>query len=52
MGPSELILTRGTLEEEEGESDTDDIDHEGKGMRDLIWSKSCLSSQEMPFLFH
>lgn len=35
MGPSELILTRGTLneEEEERESDTDDIDHEGKGMR-------------------
>ncbi|NWI39659.1 GPN1 GTPase, partial [Picathartes gymnocephalus] len=30
MGPSELILTRGTLneEEEERESDTDDIDHE------------------------
>ncbi|NXC08336.1 GPN1 GTPase, partial [Orthonyx spaldingii] len=30
MGPSELILTRGTLneEEEEKESDTDDIDHE------------------------
>jgi len=37
VGPSELILTRGTLdEEEERESDTDDIDHEGKGMRDLI----------------
>uniref|UniRef100_A0A8D2MUH4 GPN-loop GTPase n=1 Tax=Zonotrichia albicollis TaxID=44394 RepID=A0A8D2MUH4_ZONAL len=35
MGPSELILTRGTLDEEEEErdSDTDDIDHEGKGMR-------------------
>ncbi|KAM9652490.1 GPN-loop GTPase 1-like isoform 1-T3 [Morphnus guianensis] len=29
MGPSELILTRGTLdEEEERQSDTDDIDHE------------------------
>ncbi|XP_074392339.1 GPN-loop GTPase 1 isoform X2 [Zonotrichia albicollis] len=30
MGPSELILTRGTLDEEEEErdSDTDDIDHE------------------------
>ncbi|KAF4795999.1 GPN-loop GTPase 1 [Turdus rufiventris] len=30
MGPSELILTRGSLneEEEERESDTDDIDHE------------------------
>ncbi|KAJ7426236.1 GPN-loop GTPase 1 [Willisornis vidua] len=28
MGPSELILTRGTLDEEERESDTDDIDHE------------------------
>ncbi|XP_062345521.1 GPN-loop GTPase 1 isoform X1 [Cinclus cinclus] len=30
VGPSELILTRGTLddEEEESESDTDDIDHE------------------------
>ncbi|XP_055570523.1 GPN-loop GTPase 1-like isoform X2 [Falco biarmicus] len=29
MGPSELILTRGTLDEEdEGESDTDDIDRE------------------------
>ncbi|XP_010155479.1 PREDICTED: GPN-loop GTPase 1-like [Eurypyga helias] len=29
MGPSELILTRGILEEEEErESDTDDIDHE------------------------
>lgn len=53
MGPSELILTRGTLdEEEERESDTDDIDHEGKGMRDLIWSKSCLSSQEIPSVFH
>lgn len=38
MGPSELILTRGTLdeEEEERESDTDDIDHEGKGRRDLF----------------
>lgn len=32
MSPSELILTRGTLneEEEERDSDTDDIDHEGK----------------------
>ncbi|XP_051623942.1 uncharacterized protein LOC127460915 [Manacus candei] len=41
MGPSELILTRGTLneEQEERESDADGIDHEGKGMR----SKSCLS---------
>ncbi|XP_064499532.1 GPN-loop GTPase 1-like [Pseudopipra pipra] len=41
MGPSELILTRGTLDEEqeERESDADGIDHEGKGMR----SKSCLS---------
>ncbi|PKK18110.1 GPN-loop GTPase 1, partial [Columba livia] len=48
MGPSELILTRGTLdEEEERESDTDDIDHEGEGMRDLIWSKSCLTTQEI-----
>lgn len=30
MGPSELILTRGNLDEdeEERESDTDDIDHE------------------------
>lgn len=38
MGPSELILTRGNLDEdeEERESDTDDIDHEGKGMRDGI----------------
>lgn len=53
MGPSELILTRGTLdEEEETESDTDDIDHEGKGMRDLLWSKSGHSSQETPSVFH
>jgi len=38
MGPSELILTRGNLDEdeEERESDTDDIDHEGKAMRDVI----------------
>lgn len=54
MGPSELILTRGTLdeEEEERESDTDDIDHEGKEIRDLIWSKNCLSSQEISSVFH
>lgn len=34
LGPSELILTRGTLDPEEEEeeaqdSDTDDIDHKG-----------------------
>lgn len=31
-GPSALILTRGTLEEEEEavESDTDDVDHQGE----------------------
>lgn len=53
MGPSELILTRGTLdEEEERQSDTDDIDHEGKGMRDLMRSKSCLSNQEIPSVFY
>lgn len=54
MGPSELILTRGTLdeEEEERESDTDDIDHEGKRIKDLIWSKNCLSSQEISSVFH
>lgn len=53
MGPSELILTRGTLdEEEERESDTDDIDHEGEGMRDLIWSKSCLTTQEIRSVVH
>lgn len=50
MGPSELILTRGSLneEEEERESDTDDIDHEGKGRR----PESCPSSQEIPSVFH
>lgn len=50
MGPSELILTRGSLneEEEERESDTDDIDHEGKGRR----PESCTSSQEIPSVFH
>lgn len=50
MGPSELILTRGALDEEEGEreSDTDDIDHDGKGMR----LESCPSSQEIPSVFH
>ena len=43
MGPSELILTRGTLDEEdERESDTDDIDREGKGIGDLVRSESCL----------
>lgn len=30
MGPSDLILTRGTLDDEEEDSDTDDIDHQGK----------------------
>lgn len=54
MGPSELILTRGTLdeEEEERESDTDDIDHEGEGLKYLIWFKSCLSNQEVSSVFH
>ncbi|XP_006037892.1 GPN-loop GTPase 1 isoform X2 [Alligator sinensis] len=28
MGPSDLILTRGTLDDEEEDSDTDDIDHQ------------------------
>lgn len=37
LDPSDLILTRGTLDEEdeEADSDTDDIDHRGK--RWLRW---------------
>uniref|UniRef100_A0A8C8SLW5 GPN-loop GTPase n=1 Tax=Pelusios castaneus TaxID=367368 RepID=A0A8C8SLW5_9SAUR len=39
LGPSDLIMTRGTLEEEdeEKESDSDDIDHQGKGEQGCLW---------------
>lgn len=44
--PSDLILSRGTLDEEdeEADSDTDDIDHRGeRWLRWLMKWNSCLS---------
>lgn len=47
LDPSDLILTRGTLDEEdeEADSDTDDIDHRGE--RQPVDTAAALSAQEV-----
>lgn len=49
LDPSDLILTRGTLDEEdeEADSDTDDIDHRGE--RQPVGTAAAPSAQE---IFH